>query len=44
MIKHDFENDRDGYALLEYLTLWANDLTTAELKKIKRDTSSGSYS
>jgi len=37
MIKADFGADRDGYALLEYLNLWANDLTRAELKKIKRD-------
>ena len=37
MIKDDFGGDRDGYALLDYLTLWANDLTTAEVKKIKHD-------
>ena len=37
MIKDEFGADRDGYALLEYLTLWANDLTTAEVKKLKRD-------
>ena len=33
----EFGSDRDGYGLLEYLTMWANDLTTAEVKKIKRD-------
>ena len=37
MIKDEFGADRDGYALLEYITLWANDLTRAELKKIRRD-------
>jgi len=37
MIKSDFGNDRDGYGLIEYLTMWANDLTQAEIKRIKRD-------
>ena len=37
MIKDEFGADRDGYALLEYITLWANDLTRAELKRIKRE-------
>ena len=37
MIMDEFGSDRDGYGLLEYLTMWANDLTTAEVKKIKRD-------
>ena len=36
MIMDEFGSDRDGYGLLEYLTMWANDLTTAEVKKIKR--------
>ena len=34
MVKSEFGNDRDGYALLEYLSLWSNDLTQADTSYI----------
>ena len=34
-IENEFGNDRDGYELIRYLTLWANSLTNAEVKVLK---------
>ena len=34
-IENEFGNDRDGYELVRYLTLWANSLTNAEVKVLK---------
>lgn len=34
-IQNDFGQDRDGYALAQYIHMWANDLTNAEIKLLK---------